>query len=827
MTPGDPVAASRWPPGLRRLADRPDTVLLLGVTMLALVIRLVVVALTVGHLRISSDAGDYLRLAQSLAHGHGWGTSRVAPGGGPEGLRPPGYPLWLAGVLRVTGGGVTAVRVVGAIVGATVPALVMSLASSMWADRRVVTAAGLLAAVLPSLVIAAVTPMSESLFVPMSLGIVVAAVAYRRTGRPAALVTAGVLLGLATLVRPVGIVLVVPLVVLAAGAPVRRSRRLIAAAAALAVAAAPVAAWEIREISAFHTVVPLTTQGGYLLAGTYDATSATVPGQPGVWLPYPLDPTENAIVRAYPDADEATVSGLLDHAALRYFTHHPRYDVTVLTDNTLRLFDLSDPDFESRVTQSEYGVGSWGGRAEQVGALALLVLAVAGAALGAIRRRDTALWSAPVLLLVVTIPVQSYTRFRAPIDPYLVLLAAVALARIASAAAARRSARVAATTAVRASAAHKPRVGAHIASLTSLRFVAALGVFAVHTAVLLGGRFPHGVGYGRLVISGATGVSFFFILSGFVLTWSHRPGESGREFIRRRAARILPNQGLTWAATAIVYSAIGLAIPTGPALASLVLVHAWVPLMSWYNAMDTPSWSLCCEAFFYALFPVMLLWLRRLRSRDLRIVAAGGVLISVVAAVASGPLAAATSHDVGNWLVVDFPVARLGEFVLGIAMALELKRGTLPRISPLAAAVSVIAALAVVDLANTQRLLVVVTVLPFAALIAAAARRELDGGMRWLRHPAAVRLGQWSFAFYLVHWLVLVVALHLHPGRYDAAGAAAAVVLTLAASIAISAGVFQLWERPMERALRPRHDEPVVTRPEAVSVSTRHGAAWR
>lgn len=796
----------------RRFASvlaRPDADLVLGLAAAGLAVRLALVLATMHHNVLSADARDYLRLGHSLARGHGWGRSLVAPGGGPEGYRPPGYPIWLAGVLKLTGGGLTTVRLLGAALGAVVPALVAVLARQIGWSRRTAAVAGGITVVLPSLVIASIAPMSESLFVPMSLGVIVAAMAFRRSGRVGALATSGALLGLATLVRPVGGILVIPVVAIAVSAP-RTGRRKVAAALAIALAVVPCAAWEIRQVDAFHAAVPLTTQGGFLLAGTYDSASAQVPGQAGVWLPYDLDPSEAALVARHPTDDEAQVSGLLDHAAVRYATHHPGYDVTVLTDNTLRLFDLSDPDFERRVTVSEYGVPGWLGTAEQVGGLSVLVLAVAGLAQAAVRRRDWAVWMAPLVLLLVTIPVQSYTRFRAPVDPYLALLAAFAITSML-----RRRTR--APSAAAAPQPPAPQPTPLIGSLTSLRFAAALLVFGVHTAVLLGPLFPHSLGYGRVMSAGATGVGFFFVLSGFVLTWSRRPDERGREFVRRRAARILPNHVLTWAATALLYSAIGLALPTGPALSSLFLVHAWVPIKSWFNGMDTPSWSLCCEALFYVLFPLLLVKLRALSTQRLRLVVGLGLLVPLAAAVVAGPLASVTSPQVGNWIVVDFPVARLAEFVLGIAVALELTRGTLPRISPAAAAAAVAVGLVVVDLAHTQHLLVIVTLLPFAAGVAAAARAELDGRLRWLRHPWAIRLGQWSFAFYLVHWLVLVVALRLHPHPFSAFGAVAAVVLSLLASITVSAGVFMLWERPMERALRPRHEEPLVTAPAAAT----------
>ena len=71
--------------------------------------------------------------------------------------------------------------------------------------------------------------------------------------------------------------------------------------------------------------------------------------------------------------------------------------------------------------------------------------------------------------------------------------------------------------------------------LTALRAFAAVFVFSYHMqlfGVAFNGHLPFDIGY--------SGVSFFFILSGFVLAWSTTPGLSPWTFYRRRLARIYP-----------------------------------------------------------------------------------------------------------------------------------------------------------------------------------------------------------------------------------------------------------------------------------------------
>ncbi len=89
-------------------------------------------------------------------------------------------------------------------------------------------------------------------------------------------------------------------------------------------------------------------------------------------------------------------------------------------------------------------------------------------------------------------------------------------------------------------------------SLTGLRFIAAALVFAFHSSLT---NFPlspfadEDVAHGYEWLfskAGWIGVSFFFILSGFVLTWSSRGGDTLTSFWRRRLAEDLsePRRGV-------------------------------------------------------------------------------------------------------------------------------------------------------------------------------------------------------------------------------------------------------------------------------------------
>ncbi|HEU5033448.1 MAG TPA: acyltransferase family protein [Mycobacteriales bacterium] len=762
----------------------------------ALALRIAVVLATRHSLHLLNDAADYQRLAQSLLHGAGFGVSHIAAGGGPTALRPPGFPLWLAAVEGLTSGGVTAARLVHAALGAALVPLVVVLARQLNLSRRSALAAGAIVAVLPQLVLVSTSLLSEAVFVPLTVGAVVATLAFRRSGRRRQLVLAAALLSAAGMTRPVGFLFAIPLGVLACRQLRVTPRAWVTAAAAAALLAAPAAAWEVRTVTELGRVVPLTTQGGFLVAGTYNATSAAYRPQPGIWLPPRVDPGNAAVLAAHPRASEAETERLLRDQATSYLAHHPTYVATVVGHNLLRLFDVADPDFVVQENSSEFGIGGWLVHTEQIGTLLLLVLAATGLARGAAPRAP-AVWAVPVLAVLATVPAQSFTRFRSPVDPFLAVLAGAAIA-------ARRP-RAASIPAQRA--AILP-----LDALTSMRFFAAVAVVLVHVPLLLGPLLPDATQLAHATWFGQFGVGFFFILSGFVLTWSARDRDAAPAFYRRRVARIVPLHVLTWGVTLAVYAVIGVAQAGGPAAAALALVHSWVPVQSYYGAVDTPSWSLSCEAFFYLLFPLLLPRVRAMAPRAQARLAAALVAIPAAAAVAAATVHG-SSPQLAKWLVVNAPPIRLVEFVLGILVACAVQRGELAAVRLPVAAAATAASLVVVGLVRETPLVVIVPLLPLTALIAALAHRELSGGVRWLRRGWMVRLGQWSFALYLVHWPALVVAARARRTAFGSTGTELFAITALVAAIVLLAGVlFTLVERPLERLIRPRHDVPVALR---------------
>ena len=346
------------------------------------------------------------------------------------------------------------------------------------------------------------------------------------------------------------------------------------------------------------------------------------------------------------------------------------------------------------------------------------------------------------------------------------------------------------------------RPTARLDSLTGLRFVAALLVFASHSIASF--EFtPFLETIDPYLEPGAAGVSFFFILSGFVLTWTHRPGDRVGPFYRRRFARIAPAY---WVAVIAFIPMNALARPeeTGTLVLqmapSFVGLHAWIPDADYYWAGNGVTWSISAEMFFYAMFPLVIVGALRL-SRQARWWAAG--MLTGLVVVPPFVLAPLTHGEtVADWAIFIFPVQRLWEFALGILIALWIKEGGRIRYFGLRGALALVAvAYAVAVAAPTYLIWVAIPFIPFALTIATAAQADLDGRPSMFRHPVLVKLGEWSFAFYLLHQLVIRAVDYVLVPTTTAA-AIGATVLALVGSIASAYVLYTVVEKPLERRLR-------------------------
>lgn len=336
-------------------------------------------------------------------------------------------------------------------------------------------------------------------------------------------------------------------------------------------------------------------------------------------------------------------------------------------------------------------------------------------------------------------------------------------------------------------------------SLTGLRFIAALAVFGFHVNVqaLFADAWAASA-VNRMFGQGAIGVSFFFILSGFVLTWSARPGATARRIWRRRAAKIFPNHLVTWMVGLAALAYTSHAVPFVATLPGFVLLQAWIPVQDVYYAVNTPAWSLSCEVAFYAAFPFLLraIW----RVREERLWPLAGVLVGLVLLM---PAIALTMPDgIAYWFVYVFPVTRALEFMLGMTLARIVKADRWIGIGLWPAIGLVVVGYALSDYLPGGFAYVAGTVIPLALVIPAAAVADLAGRPSPFRGRVFIWLGEVSFAFYLVHQIVMrLLDKIIGDHTWSTAPAIAITLLMLAVSLFSAWLLYRIVERPMMRIL--------------------------
>lgn len=204
---------------------------------------------------------------------------------------------------------------------------------------------------------------------------------------------------------------------------------------------------------------------------------------------------------------------------------------------------------------------------------------------------------------------------------------------------------------------------AKLGQLTALRFVAAAMVVMCH----MQGAFGFTVGP-RLDCL-AAGVSFFFVLSGFILAYVYPELRTRGEiagFLRARVARVWPGHVATFL---LAMWLLDLPWHATTALPNLMLVQAWNPLApgTFYYSYNSPSWSLSTELFFYLAFPFLISsWDRKCLPR---ILLSAAVLATIIVYVNWKDIA-----DGGPSFLYVNPAARIFEFVFGMLLQHFWKR---------------------------------------------------------------------------------------------------------------------------------------------------------
>lgn len=317
------------------------------------------------------------------------------------------------------------------------------------------------------------------------------------------------------------------------------------------------------------------------------------------------------------------------------------------------------------------------------------------------------------------------------------------------------------------------------------------------------------------------GVSFFFVLSGFILAYVY-PSLPDRgatiRFLIARFARVWP------AHIFALCVALVLGIhETNPSLAvgiaNAAMVHAWVPTTGFFFSFNAVSWSISTEFFFYLAFPLLILGFNRTWWWKMLL---GAALVAAMVAICSAfaiPTYNKAPHDVVNraGLIYISPVTRMFEFILGMTTAhFWIARTGASRSSGVKATVAetgcVLVCIAAVAFfsdkgalasavgANWASYLGHAGAAPAFALLLFVFASQRGAISKLFTHRLAVILGEISFSVYLLHQIMIrwIVS---HRALWDGVSETLIYAAFWAVLLASSLFAWRFIEAPARRAL--------------------------
>jgi peptidoglycan/LPS O-acetylase OafA/YrhL len=360
-------------------------------------------------------------------------------------------------------------------------------------------------------------------------------------------------------------------------------------------------------------------------------------------------------------------------------------------------------------------------------------------------------------------------------------------------------------------------------ALTALRFFAALHVVVFHMRIE--DLLPAGPWwYENFAAVGYIGVNLFFVLSGFILVYTYAgTGVRPRRFWQARFARIYPAYVLSLLVSApfFFFAVRHLNIPflawskqhlAAACVLTLTLMQSWFPqgALTW-NAV---CWSLSVEAFFYLVFPMLLVWSKGFTPRTLFWSVVFWSLVSLAISVLyiilhpDGIDKINSAETTLLWKnILSFnPLLRLPEFLVGVfAGRLFLSAKNNRKLATPLVVLGVAVVLTIVLVADRiPRPLISAGFLSpaFAAIIYGLALRPRWAG--FLEAGTLVLLGDASYSLYLLHSTTVSRVAEWTRSLPWPLHASVAFL----AAVGVSLLSYYLVEEPFRKMLRPKSKQP-------------------
>ena len=351
-------------------------------------------------------------------------------------------------------------------------------------------------------------------------------------------------------------------------------------------------------------------------------------------------------------------------------------------------------------------------------------------------------------------------------------------------------------------------IAKNLDNLTSLRFFAALYVFLFHMEI----RWPLPLPkfFGAFLSQGAVGMTLFFVLSGFILTYNYYDKllvTNYFAFLMKRFARIYPIYllsalvSLPWFGIQLSLHLKSIAQMLFMVLTNIFLLQAWIPAL-FYLWNDGLSWSLSVELFCYLLFPLLLFGFKKITARQAFIILIACYILTILPGMGYTLF---TPQPISP-TVYAMPIFRLPEFIVGLIFGiffLTLKTPKYPGIK-----LSLVALLTIVYLGRFSQVLppIYVTqnfiVVPaFALIIYYLAHSKSKVILGLFNNKVINLLGEASFSFYMMQVLPINLGYYLIKKPFAANHHWLLALLLLALNLLLAFSAYFFVETPCRKAI--------------------------
>lgn len=346
--------------------------------------------------------------------------------------------------------------------------------------------------------------------------------------------------------------------------------------------------------------------------------------------------------------------------------------------------------------------------------------------------------------------------------------------------------------------------------LTFTRYIAALTVVFFHFGQQ---AFPATHAWWHPVVTaGPIAVSFFFVLSGFIMAVAYyqpeRPRINKGKYWLARFARIYPVYLLALILMILANLKTDGSDPAAIGL-SLTMLQAWIP--GYAMVLNSPGWSLSVEALFYLSFPLLLYFVNANGLKKLTLITLLLWLGTQTLQIFLHNSASYEAKGILHQFIYYHPFMHLSTFMLGLVVGIAFCKGQFNKLNQAWNGLSILGFTALVILllayeaSFEQQLGLLIDYnngLIAPAFLAILVLLAVNDGWtkRFMSLPFLVLLGEASYSLYILqrpaygiydrvlgHWLPLDANLHYY---------LFAILLTVASILS-----FKYMETPLRRLI--------------------------